>query len=177
MSSSDNGNSNRNATSVAHVTLITSLSAPPAAPAVALRRFPSVAALKARLEECGGSEDSVAVIRALAAMRNPAAIRVLASLLDSPGPIAEESIVGLVAFGEAAIPAMRACVNSLDYETTRHGHRVRAALGDEVSKQWLRDDDDERIAAYLEDQGLSDAESLLLRLTIANESHEEKRSA
>ncbi len=29
-----------------------------------------------------------------------------------------------------------------------------AKLGDELSKQWLRDDDRERIAAYLERKGL-----------------------
>jgi hypothetical protein len=31
--------------------------------------------------------------------------------------------------------------------------RVLAALGDDASKQWLRDDDAERIAAYLERRG------------------------
>jgi hypothetical protein len=78
---------------------------------------------------------------------------VLASLLDSTGPIAEESIAGLITFGEAAIPAMRECIDSLDYEMIRHGHRVLAALGDEASKQWLRDDDAERIHAYLDHKG------------------------
>jgi len=115
-----------------------------------------VAALEGRLQDCIGSEDYVVVIRALVATGDPAAVRVLASLLDSTGPIAEESIAGLVTFGEAAIPAMRECVDSLDYEMIRHGHRVLAALGDDASKQWLREDDDERIAAYLERKGFSD---------------------
>jgi hypothetical protein len=117
-----------------------------------------VAALEDHLLDCIGSEDYVAVIRALVATRDPAAIGVLASLLDSVGPIAEESIAGLRTFGEAVIPAMRECVDSLDYEMIRHGHRVLAALGDEASEQWLRDDDAERIEAYLERLGFADLE-------------------
>jgi hypothetical protein len=113
-----------------------------------------VAALEERLLRCIGSEDYVAVIRALVATRDPEAIRVLASLLDSTGgPIVEESIAGLLTFGEAVIPAMRECVDSLDYDRIRHGHHVLAALGDEASKQWLRDDDADRTAAYLERKG------------------------
>jgi hypothetical protein len=81
---------------------------------------------------------------------------VLASLLDSTGPIAEESIAALVSFGDAAIPAMRVCVDSLDYEMIRHGHRVLAQLGHASSTQWLHEDDCERIAAYLERKGFTD---------------------
>ena len=113
----------------------------------------TVAKLERRLQYCRFSEDYVVVIRALVATGDRGAIRVLASLLDSTGPIAEESIAGLLAFGEASIPAMRECVDSLDYEMIRHGHRVLAGLGDEASQQWLRDDDAERIAAYLERKG------------------------
>jgi hypothetical protein len=117
--------------------------------------FSIVAFLEDRLPDCVGSEDYVAVIRALVATRDPAAIGVLASLLDSLGPIAEESIAGLLSFGEAAIPAMRECVDSLDYDRIRHGHCVLAQLGDEASQQWLRDDTRDRIEAYLERKGLS----------------------
>jgi hypothetical protein len=173
-SNHNNDSSNGNVTLAASIAAV---SAVPTVPAVSPSRVPGVASLKARLQGCRGSEDYLAVIRALVATRNPEAIRVLASLLDSTGPIAEESIAGLVTFGEAAIPAMRACVDSVDYDMIRHGHRVLASLGDEASAQWLRDDDEDRMAAYLERKGLSAAESVLLRLTIANASDEENRSA
>jgi hypothetical protein len=140
-------------------------------------RASDVAALERRLHECRGSDDYVAVIHALVATRHPAAIRVLASLLDSTGPIAEEAIVSLVTFGEAAIPAMRECADSLDYEMIRHAHRVLAALGDETSKQWLRDDDEERTAAYRERKGFTEHESLFLRTVVANEVSKAKRTA
>jgi hypothetical protein len=133
-----------------------------------------VSALEDRLNDCGGSDDYVAVIRALVATRDPAAIRVLASLLDSVGPIAEEAIAGLVAFGDAAVPALRECVESLDYEMIRHGHRALAALGDAASQQWLRDDDAERIATYRERLGFS---VVLWEALIANETDEPARVA
>ena len=117
-----------------------------------------VAALERLLEDCFFSEDYVAVIRALVATRDPDAIRVLASLLDDVGPIAEESIAGLIRFGQAVIPAMRECIESLDYDMIRHGHRVLVALGEKASEQWLRDDDDERIEAYFDRIGLGDFE-------------------
>lgn len=117
-----------------------------------------VAVLEHRLPDCIGSEDYVTVIRALVATGDRTAIPVLASLLDSVGPIAEEAMAGLLTFGEAAIPAMRECVDSLDYDMIRHGHLVLAALGDDASKQWLRDDEAERIEAYLERMGFRDVE-------------------
>ncbi len=110
----------------------------------------SVSSLENRLPHCVGSDDYVTVIRALVATGDPAAIRVLASLLDSVGAIAEEAIAGLLTFGDAAIPAMRECTDSLDYDMIRHGHRVLAALGDAASVQWLQDDLADRIAAYRE---------------------------
>jgi hypothetical protein len=133
-----------------------------------------VSSLKRRLPGCIGSEDYVAVIRALVATRDPAAIRVLASLLDSVGPIAEESIAGLLTFGDAVIPAMRKCVDSLDYDMIRHGHQVLATLGDAASAQWLRDDRAECIAAYRERLGFP---SILLDVFIANETDEPSRVA
>jgi hypothetical protein len=138
-----------------------------------------VAALEKRLLDCIGSEDYVAVIRELVAARDPEAIRVLASLLDSVGgPIIEESIAGLLSFGEAVIPAMRECVDSLDYDMIRHGHQVLAELGDEASHQWLRDDEAERIAAYLERQGVDpEAWAELAIEAIANEADEPGESA
>lgn len=140
----------------------------------------TVATLESRLDDCLTSTDYVDVIRALVATRDPAAIRVLAPLLDSVGPIAEESIAGLLTFGEAAIPAMRECVDSLDYAMIRHGHRVLAGLGEEASRQWLRDDDDERNEAYLERKGFFDVDGgdrRWMAESIANETDEEKETA
>jgi hypothetical protein len=134
----------------------------------------TVATLKRRLRGCRFSDDYVDVIRALVATGDPAAIHVLASLLDSTGPIAEESIAGLIRFGEAAIPAMRKCIDSLDYEMSRHGHRVLAALDDEASTQWLRDDDAERMHAYLDRKGFGEPACAFLS---ANETDEEEKSA
>jgi hypothetical protein len=59
----------------------------------------TVPALERRLHHCVGSEDYVLVIRALAATQHRSAIRVLASLLDSVGPIAEAAIAALLTFG------------------------------------------------------------------------------
>jgi hypothetical protein len=133
-----------------------------------------VAALAQALVDCVGSEDYVAVIRALVATGDRAAIHVLASLLDSVGPIAKEAMAGLLTFGAAATPAMRECVESLDYDMIRHGHRVLAALGDEASKQWLRDDARERVEVYLERLGFSDVKC---GDPVANETDEAKAIA
>jgi hypothetical protein len=137
----------------------------------------TVDALAQRPRSCGGSEDYVAVIRARVATRDPAAIGVLASLLDSTGPIAEEAIAGLVTFGEAVVPAMRRCVDSYDYEMIRHAHRVLAALGDAASQQWLDADDEERMLAYLERKGISEVEVALLLEAIANEDDDPEQVA
>jgi hypothetical protein len=137
----------------------------------------SVAALERRLDDCVGSEDYVVVIRALVATRKPAAVRVLASLLGCTGPIAEESIAGLVLLGETfgqVVTAMRGCVESDDYESIRHGHRVLAALGHEESVEWLHNDDEERIGAYLESKGITEQEAELLRALVANGSEDEE---
>jgi hypothetical protein len=134
----------------------------------------AVAVLEGRLLDCVGSEDYLAVIRALVATRAPAAIRVLASLLDSVGPIAEESIAGLLTFGESVVPAMRECVDSLDYDMIRHGHQVLAALGDGASKQWLIDDRAECIAAYRERLARPD---VARETPIANETEQPMRVA
>ncbi len=96
----------------------------------------------------------------------------LASLLDSSGPIAEESIAGLITFGAAAIPAMRMCIDSLDYEMIRHGRRVLAALGDETSKKWLHDDDVERMHAYLDRKGFGELACLFLGANETDEAEE-----
>jgi hypothetical protein len=137
----------------------------------------SVAALERRLDRCIGSEDYVVVIRALVATGKPAAIRVLASLLDSTGPIAEESIAGLVTLGETfgqVVPAMRECTDSEDYEMIRHGHRVLKALGYEESAEWLRHDDQERIAAYLERKGITEQDARLLQFLVGNGDEDEE---
>ncbi len=132
----------------------------------------TVATLKRRLRDCISTDDYVEVIHALVGTGDRAAIRVLASLLDSSGPIGEESIAGLITFGEAAIPAMRKCIDSLDYEMIRHGHRVLAALGDEASKQWLRDDDVDRMHAYLDRKGFSELAWLFLSSNETDEPNE-----
>jgi hypothetical protein len=137
----------------------------------------SVATLERRLDDCVGSEDSVVVIPALVATRKPAAVRVLASLLGCTGPIAEESIAGLVTLGETfgqVVGAMRECVESDHYESIRHGHRVLAALGHEESVQWLRQDDEERIGVYLESKGITEQQGELLRGLVANGSEDEE---
>lgn len=138
----------------------------------------SVSALASRLRHLdrstAGSDAYVAVVRALVATRDPAAVPVLASLLDSTGPIAAESIAGLIAFGVAAIPAMRACTESLDYETIRHAHRVLAELGDDASRKWLRDDGADRIDTFLERVGFTDVEC---GEPVANEADDAKEIA
>src|SRR5258708_25341052 len=86
----------------------------------------TVATLKRRLRDCISTDDYVEVIHALVGTGDRAAIRVLASLLDSSGPIGEESIAGLITFREAAVPAMRKCTDSLHYEMIRPAHRAPA---------------------------------------------------
>ena len=113
------------------------------------------------------------MVRAAASLARQGAV----PWIPAPPLNPRESIAGLLAFGAAAIPAMRECVDSLDYEMIRHGHRVLAGLGDDASQRWLREDDDERIAAYLERKGLSDDAALPYRVLIANDPDEPKQSA
>ena len=130
-----------------------------------VRSICSVASLERRLDECVGSQDYVEVIHALVLTRRQGAVRVLATLLDSTGPIAEESIAGLVALareGLDVVPAMRRCADSDDYEMIRHAHRVLRELGDAASAKWLREDDGERIEAYLDTKGFTPEEALAL---------------
>jgi hypothetical protein len=133
-----------------------------------VRSICSVASLERRLDECVGSQDYVEVIHALVLTRRQGAVRVLATLLDSTGPIAEESIAGLVALareGLDVVPAMRRCVDSDDYEMIRHAHRVLRELGDAASARWLREDDGERIDAYLDRKGFT-LEDAIARLDV-----------
>jgi hypothetical protein len=144
-----------------------------------IRFLSNVSALEARLDDCIGSQDYVDVIRALVATGDQRAVHVLASLLDSTGPIAEESIAGLVKLAEAGcdvVSAMRACTDSDDYEMIRHAHRVLVAVGNQASKQWLKADDEERIEAYLDRMGLAEEEGLLAVL-LANDGSEEEGTA
>jgi hypothetical protein len=136
-----------------------------------------VARLARRLDLCGGSDEYVAVIHALVATRDPQAIRVLASLLDGTGPIAEEAITGLLAFGKAVVPAMRRCADSDDYDMIRHARRVLAALGDAESVEWMRSDDDDRVEAYLERQGITEQEWPEVRSLAANEADQAEGAA
>jgi hypothetical protein len=143
----------------------------------------SVSALKRRLEACDFSEQYVEVIRALVATRSERAVRILAGLLDSTGPIAEESIAGLVKLareqGFDVGPAMRLCARSDDYEKIRHAHRVMAELGDEASRAWLRADDAERIEAYFDRKGFFDEDErrdVKALAGVANDDGEEDES-
>ena len=120
----------------------------------------SVARLEARLDDCIGSDDYLAVIEALVATEKKAAVRVLAELLDMSGPVAEAAIAGLVTLARHAgidvAPRMKRCADSDDYEMGRHAHRVLAELGDAESAQWLRYDDEDRIEAYLDEKGFTE---------------------
>lgn len=72
---------------------------------------------------------------------------------------------------------MRRCADSDDYDMIRHAHRVLAALGDEASAQWLVDDEEERIAAYLERQGFTDMADLPEPPCAANGADEQEGAA
>lgn len=112
--------------------------------------------LEELLSSCRFSEEYVETILEVTETRMPRAIAVLASLLDSPGPVAEAAIEGLVSYGADAVPAMRACVASCDADMIRHGHMVLAELGDAESVRWLKADDHERAEAYLDEMGFLD---------------------
>jgi hypothetical protein len=88
------------------------------------------------LEDCTTSTESVRVIRRIARTNDPDAIVLLASVLDTPGPVGEAAVHGLLSFGQLAMTEMRRCVaGGVDEEAIRNAHRVLAALGDRASKR------------------------------------------
>jgi hypothetical protein len=70
------------------------------------------------------SEEGIAIVRAIARTREPGAIDALALMLDIAGPIGEAAVDELRCLGEAAEPAMRACIASDDADRIRNGRRV-----------------------------------------------------
>jgi HEAT repeat protein len=95
--------------------------------------------LQRRLDGCLFSDDYVRVIRAITETQEPRAIPILASLLDSQGPIAEAAVQGLLTFGESVAPAMRRRLDHEDSDVRRHARLVLARLGDEVACRELAD--------------------------------------
>ncbi len=88
------------------------------------------------LDRCTTSTEYVVVIRKLARTQDPDAIKILASLLDSPGPVGAAAVRGLLSFGQLAETAMRRCLaRSMDEDQIRNAHRVLAALGDAYSER------------------------------------------
>ena len=88
------------------------------------------------LDRCDTSTDYVDVIRRIARTRDLDAIAILASLLDSPGPVGAAAVRGLISFGQFAEGEMRRCLAlSMDEDQIRNAHRVLAALGDRYSKR------------------------------------------
>jgi HEAT repeat protein len=88
------------------------------------------------LDRCDTSTDYVDVIRRIARTRDLDAIAILASLLDSPGPVGAAAVRGLISFGQFAESEMRRCLAlSMDEDQIRNAHRVLAALGDRYSKR------------------------------------------
>ena len=88
------------------------------------------------LHRCNTSTEYVDVIRRIARTRDLDAIAILASLLDSPGPVGAAAVRGLISFGQFAEGEMRRCLAlSMDEDQIRNAHRVLAALGDRYSKR------------------------------------------
>jgi HEAT repeat protein len=88
------------------------------------------------LDRCDTSTEYVDVIRRIARTRDLDAIAILASLLDSPGPVGAAAVRGLISFGQFAEGEMRRCLAlSMDEDQIRNAHRVLAALGDRYSKR------------------------------------------
>ncbi|HEY2513325.1 MAG TPA: hypothetical protein VGI39_20795 [Polyangiaceae bacterium] len=88
------------------------------------------------LEDCSTSTDLVLVIRRITRTRDPDAIAVLASVLDTPGPAGAAAVRGLISFGQLAESEMRRTVAlSMDEDAIRNAHRVLAALGNRRSKR------------------------------------------
>jgi hypothetical protein len=80
-------------------------------------------------DDCGGSDEYVAVIRKIARTRDPQAIEVLAALLDSPGPLGRAAVKGLVGFGEAAVfEMMRVLRDSVDADALEHASQVLSEI-------------------------------------------------
>ena len=118
----------------------------------------NLASLERALDGCLTSTEYVVVIRKITRTRDPGAIAVLASLLDSPGPIGAAAVRGLKSFGPLAETEMRRCVaQSMDEDQIRNAHRVLAALGDAYSRRavraccWADLDDEDAIAARAAD--------------------------
>jgi hypothetical protein len=106
------------------------------------------------LDRCTTSTEYVVVIRKIARTQDPDAIAILASLLDSPGPVGAAAVRGLLSFGQFAESAMRRCVaESMDEDQIRNAHRVLAALGDAYSTRavsahcWADLDEEDAITA------------------------------
>ena len=66
------------------------------------------------LDRCTTSTEYVDVIRKITRTQDPDAIEVLASLLDSPGPVGAAAVRGLISFGQFAEGEMRRCLAQLD---------------------------------------------------------------
>jgi hypothetical protein len=92
--------------------------------------------LRRALDRCDTSTDYVFAIRKIARTQDPDAIVLLASLMDSPGPVGAAAVRGLVSFGHRAEPETRRCLaRSMDEDQIRNAHRVLAKLGDRASKR------------------------------------------
>ena len=88
------------------------------------------------LEDCTTSTEYVRVIRRITRTQDPDAIVILASVLDTPGPVGAAAVRGLMAFGQLAEGEMRRCVaTGVDEDVIRNAHRVLAALGDPFSRR------------------------------------------
>jgi hypothetical protein len=87
------------------------------------------------LEDCTTSTQYIRVIRQITRTQHPDAIAILASLLDSPGPVGAAAVKGLISFGQLAEAEMRRCLDAMDEDMIRNAHRVLAALGDAYSQR------------------------------------------
>ena len=88
------------------------------------------------LEDCTISTEYIRVIRRITRTQDPDAIAILASLLDTPGPVGAAAVRALISFGQLADAEMRRCVaDGVDEDMIRNAHRVLAALGDAYSKR------------------------------------------
>jgi hypothetical protein len=89
-----------------------------------------------KLDGCGGSDEYIAVIREIVRTRDAQAIEVLAALLDSPGPVGDAAVKGLVRFGVAAVPEMeRVLRDSLDPDACEHASAVLRQIQARASRR------------------------------------------